>query len=116
MGVSEEGERPSSRAATVLDPLFQPSDIQSGREDNSFLTPIGTDADLNLAFPYVKGAIDRAPLREDGLIFFGVPYPAIITSGTVARAFWSNFKLPVAFKQRTLAGRLICQEEGRWCA
>jgi hypothetical protein len=42
--------------------------------DHRFLTLIGTDGDLDLAFPYVKDGIRRVSLREDGLIFSVVRY------------------------------------------
>jgi hypothetical protein len=50
--------------------------------DNCFLTLIGTDGDLDLAFLYVKDGIGRISLREDDLIFPVVRYgPAAVHGG-----------------------------------
>jgi hypothetical protein len=50
--------------------------------DNRFLTPIGMDGDLDLAFPYVKDGIGHVSLREDGLIFPVVRQgPAAVNGG-----------------------------------
>jgi hypothetical protein len=50
--------------------------------DHRFLPLIGTDGELDLAFPYVKDGIGRVSLREDSLIFPVVRYgPAAVHSG-----------------------------------
>jgi hypothetical protein len=54
----------------------------SMNSDNRVLPQIGTDGDLDLAFPDVKDGIRRLALREDSVIFPVVRYaPAAVHGG-----------------------------------